>query len=218
VENRLFGSGVALADSIPPVRVSRVRRLKQFLRLMPRRARLHQYPLIGRFAPQLRQRSYLWSFRRRHVRSACYSGSILAFLPLFGIQLPLALIAALLLRTNFMVLGGLQFITNPISAAPVYFATYHLGNAVLETVFGSSVDHSERSDLELVQLGGFVAESLVEPIVPADSAPTPAPWRIRDGILAMVVGGVLIGVVVGAVLDLIDRLVRRDRRCIPPDS
>jgi uncharacterized protein (DUF2062 family) len=179
---------------------------------MPRRAMLHRYPFIGRFAPQLRDRSYLWSFRRNHVRRACYSGSVLALLPLFGVQLPLSLILALVLRTNFMVLGGLQFITNPVTAAPIYYATHQIGSGVLATLSGRSATAEVPSDEELVQMGTFVAESIVEPLghPPAISAKPRA--RIRDGLYAMIVGGAVLGLTLGAALDLLDGLLRHRAR------
>ena len=49
-------------------RFARLRRLKQFLRFMPRRAVMHKYPVIGRFAEAARKRAYLWSFKSTHVR------------------------------------------------------------------------------------------------------------------------------------------------------
>lgn len=121
-----------MSDSPPsPAHHTRIRRVKRLLRFAPRRAVFHTYPLIGRFAAFARRRAYLWSFKTAHVRPAFYAGSILSFLPVMGVQLPLALILALVLRSNFMVMGGLQFITNPFTAAPIYYATYKLGEHVI---------------------------------------------------------------------------------------
>ena len=62
-------------------RFARLRRLKQFLRYMPRRAVFHKYPLIGRFADAARKRAYLWSFKTANLRPSFYAGSILSLLP-----------------------------------------------------------------------------------------------------------------------------------------
>lgn len=60
-----------------------------------------------------------------------YVGSILAFLPFYGLQLPLAFGAALLVRGNLPVMVGVQLITNPLTAAPVYIFTYKIGRYIL---------------------------------------------------------------------------------------
>ncbi len=39
-----------------------------------------------------------------------------------GVPLPLAL--ALVFRANFVVMDGLQFITTPFTAAPIFYGTY----------------------------------------------------------------------------------------------
>jgi uncharacterized protein (DUF2062 family) len=131
---------------------ARLRRLKQLLRFLPRRAMFHKYPLVGRFAAAARKRAYLWSFKTAHLRPSFYGGSILAVMPLMGVQLPLAFILCLLLRGNFMVMGGLQFITNPFTAAPVYYATHQLGKTVIEfSGFGSSIEVIEPVEQPVVE-------------------------------------------------------------------
>jgi uncharacterized protein (DUF2062 family) len=203
----------AIPEAEPTPRTSL---LKRFLRFMPRRANLHRYPVIGRFAPQLRTRSYLWSFRRQDVRTAYYAGSVLAFLPLLGIQLPLSLLAALLLRSNFMVLGGIQFLTNPVTAAPLYYTTYRLGSAMLESIHVRLPAPAIQSEQEAAELGGYVAESLMEPLVPERERPPGSRSRFRSGVGAMMIGGALLGLIFGALCDLADRLLRhRLRRAIP---
>lgn len=177
---------------------------------------LHRYPIIGRFAASLRPRSYLWSIRRADVRRAYYAGSILSFLPLFGIQLPLALLAALALRCNFMVLGGLQLVTNPFTAGPIYFLTHELGVAVLGLVPSGDSPLHITEEAELVALSGYVAESISEPLT---AAPETERWttRARSAIGAMLVGGLIVGLCGGIILDLLDRIVRaRGKSSAPP--
>jgi uncharacterized protein (DUF2062 family) len=184
---------------------------KRILRFLPRRARLHRYPLIGRFAADLRKRSYLWSFRRKHVRPAYYAGAVVSFLPLFGIQLPISLLAAVLLRSNFMVLGGLQLITNPLTAAPVYYATHQLGALVIDQFQGTHTPLPTEDKEVMKEFGGYVADTVSEPLV-SDKAPVKWSARARDAVFAMSVGGVIVGLGVAAVLDVIDALLRRPHR------
>jgi len=101
------------SDDAAGQRVTR-HRVKRLLRLLPRRAVFHRYPIIGRFAPFARRRAYLWSFKPEHMRPAIYVGAIISLWPLMGFQVALAFVAALLVRGNVMVAAALQLITNPL--------------------------------------------------------------------------------------------------------
>lgn len=181
-------------------RHARFRLWKQLLRYVPRRAALHRYPLVGRFAEMARKRSFLWSFRIQHLRPAFYSGAILSVMPVMGVQLPVAFLLALLLRANFMVLGGLQFITNPVTAAPIYYATHQLGKTVIMwSGFGASVPVEE--DIDAVN-GESLPTQFAPPIV--SSAPEEGMhWgrRIGTAINALVIGGAIVGSLLGVALD-----------------
>ncbi|MEO7599605.1 MAG: DUF2062 domain-containing protein [Opitutus sp.] len=186
-----------------PGRLARRRRAKKLLRLMPRRAVMHKYPLIGRFADFARRRAYLWSFRTENLRPSFYAGSVLSVLPVMGVQLPVAFVLCLVLRGNFMVMGGLQFITNPFTAAPIYYATHHLGLKIIEVSgLGASIPFVEEP-------GPTAAEDLTEPapqLEPATVAPPESiHWtrRVGTAINALVIGGVVCGTLLGATLDLI---------------
>lgn len=188
-------------------RHGRRRRAKKLLRFVPRRAMLHKYPIIGRFAEFARRRSYLWSFRIQHLRPAFYAGSILSLLPVMGVQLPVAFALSLILRGNFMVMGGLQFITNPFTAAPIYYATHQLGAKVIElSGFGRSLDvveplsapAMEGKDREPPQLEAARVE-------PPESEPVHWTRRVGNAINALVIGGVVAGTLLGALLDLLWR-------------
>jgi uncharacterized protein (DUF2062 family) len=199
-------------------RHSRIRRAKAFLRYMPRRAVFHRYPVIGRFAQIARARPYLWSMKPQNLTRAFYAGSILALLPVMGVQLPLAFALALLLRTNLMVMGGLQFITNPATAAPIYARTYVVGKAII-----NATGLAPEVNLEPEFAGSFaageeveIAHETAEPLHPA----APRRWRSRfAGVVnALVIGGVVCGALMGAVLDITYRLTRQHGRLkIPPD-
>lgn len=155
-----------------------IRRTKQLLRWLPRRARLHKYPLIGRFAAYARTRSYLWSFRTEHVRGGFYLGSVLALLPTLGVQIPIALLLTVLLRLNFMVVGGLQFITNPFTAAPLYYGTYQLGHAIITSSgFGGSVALGEKEPpFDAAKFLGLADRSIAPP---PHNPPLPKPIAER---------------------------------------
>ncbi len=188
-------------------RFARLRRLKQFLRYMPRRAVFHKYPLIGRFADAARKRAYLWSFKTANIRPSFYAGSILSLLPVMGMQLPLAFLLCLLLRGNFMVMGGLQFITNPFTAAPIYYATHQLGKTVIEASgFGRSLE-----TVEPIALDAAPVPEAPPQLAPAKVAPPPPPhemhWgrRVGTAINALVIGGVISGALLGLLLDLLWR-------------
>ncbi|HYD83809.1 MAG TPA: DUF2062 domain-containing protein [Opitutus sp.] len=189
-------------------RHGRRRRAKRLLRFVPRRAMLHKYPLIGRFAEFARKRSFLWSFKSEHMRPAFYAGSILSLLPVMGVQLPLALLLSLLLRGNFMVMGGLQFITNPFTAAPIYYATHQLGAKIIEVSgFGHSIEVVEETPEP------HAAEPIVPPhlepartVPPADPAEIHWTRRVGTAINALVIGGVVTGALLGLALDLLWKL------------
>jgi uncharacterized protein (DUF2062 family) len=182
--------------------------MKRLLRFMPRRAVLHKYPVIGRFAHQLRRFDPLWSFRRRHLRRAYYLGSIISFLPLLGFQLPIAAAAAVLFRSNVMVMGGLQFLTNPLTAAPIYFATHRLGELVLRRFRAPAP--TATAEHELVKLGGLVADTLTDD----NPQPVTLTTRLRLALQSMVVGGLLAGLAFGGLLDLIDSLIRKEKAAL----
>lgn len=187
-------------------RFARVRRVKRLLKFVPRRARFHTYPLVGRFSKVARKRSHLWSFKTLHVRPALYLGSILSLLPFLGVQLPAAFALALLFRANFMILGGLQFITNPVTAVPIYYGTYQVGKAVIEVSgFGRSIEVATTPD-------ATVAPSPA-PAPPADPSSPPAElhWTQRFGtrLNALLLGGVICGAILGGALDFLWRVGSR---------
>ncbi|NBD37767.1 MAG: DUF2062 domain-containing protein [Verrucomicrobia bacterium] len=164
-------------------RHERIARTKRILRFLPRRSNVHRYPGLKWFARAARKRLYLWSFRVKAVVPALYAGCILALLPLYGVQLPLSALLALLVRANLPVLVGLQFISNPVTVVPVYLTGYQVGRACLN-LFGMDLPplnfeemnaflsalHSERLFLNLgylarvwlvTSLGGIVLGSFL---------------------------------------------------------
>ncbi len=112
----------------------RIRRVKRWLRPLPRRATIHRYPILGLFADAARKRIYLWSFRVENAVPAIYAGCILTLLPLYGIQIPLAFLLALLFRANLPILAGLQMVSNPLTVLPIWFAAYQIGRHFLGVI------------------------------------------------------------------------------------
>ncbi|MFT4901243.1 MAG: hypothetical protein ACI81V_000512 [Lentimonas sp.] len=111
-----------------------IRRVKWWLRPLPRRANIHRYPILKFFARSSRKRMYLWSFRVEHAVPAIYAGCILTLMPLYGVQILLALLFAILLRANLAILVSLQVISNPITIFPIWFTAYQIGRLFLGVV------------------------------------------------------------------------------------
>ena len=177
-----------VSPSPAPAHHVRIRRTKRLLRFMPRRTEFHRYPLVGRFASIARSRAYLWTFRSSPVRRAFYFGSVLSLLPLMGVQLPVGFFLSLLSRCNFMILGALQFITNPFTALPIYGGTFLLGRNLLERV---------GLDLSAARLpAGWQNQGLGELFggMALGSA-------LGQALLCLAVGGVISGLILGAFLD-----------------
>ena len=124
----------------------RIRRVKKWLRPLPRRANIHRYPVLRYFSKAAKKRIYLWSFRSEDVLPPFMSGSVLTFLPIYGLQIPLALLFALILRSNLPVFVGLQLITNPFTVLPIWFALFQIGHHTL-SLFGIEALPLGRADL-----------------------------------------------------------------------
>lgn len=168
-------------------RFSAIRRTKKILRYLPRRATLHRYPFIKYFASLARERPFLWSFHSGPLRRAFYVGSMISFSPLMGIQTPIAFCAALLFRCNLTVTVALQFITNPVTAGPIYYTAYKLGDWVTHFL-----------GLELARGGlGEVASAVGGGAQVAQLA-----LVFMQSYLETTIGGLIIGYLVGALLSL----------------
>lgn len=103
---------------------------KQHLkRWLPKPEELRKNKLIAMFAPFLAD-PRLWYMNRAALLRAIFIGVMCAFFPLPG-QMPLALVGALLFRANIPMSIGLTWITNPITALPVYWFAYWVGAVLL---------------------------------------------------------------------------------------
>ncbi len=135
----------------------RKRWLRRLLRPLPRRANVRRYPVIKWFAERAGRLPFLWSFKRSSVVPALYFGSVLSFLPLYGVQFALAFAAALLLRANVTVMFGLQLITNPLTVGPIYYLTYKLGMWLMATTGMTGAVIGVGTRVNALFLGGTVA-------------------------------------------------------------
>lgn len=137
-------------------RAARLARARRLLRWLPRRSNLHRYPLVSRFAAAARTRPYLWSLRGPSVRRALYVGALIAFLPVYGLHVLIAFWAAICFRSHLGLTLALQLVTNPLTAAPCYYATYRVGLWLIST-FGFGAGHpSLGTRFNALVLGGLV--------------------------------------------------------------
>jgi uncharacterized protein len=146
-----------------PDRIRAIRtlwKIRHILKWLPSKRSIGRYPMIGRFGSYLKKRNYLWCFQEDRVGPAILIGSIVAFLPIFGIQLITVMAIALILKINLPVIAGMQFISNPFTLAPIYFANYKVGNWLLGSA-GLGIENTGGfiSGVNSTMLGGIVLGS-----------------------------------------------------------
>lgn len=134
--------------------LARRKRLRRWLRPLPRRANVARYPVIKWFAEAARRRPYLWSFKRPQVIASLYAGSVLAMMPVYGLQLALGLALAILVRGNLTVMIALQMVTNPLTLGPIYLGTFALGRWLLGL---AGAGDAAASYVTALVVGGVVA-------------------------------------------------------------
>ena len=113
------------------LKFKRIRRIKKFLRPLPRRSNVHRYPVLKWFSQTAYERSYLWSFRRAEISAALFWGIWISMLPIVGVQMIVVFFVSLLVRANLPLIVALQWISNPLTMGPIYFADYKIGLSVL---------------------------------------------------------------------------------------
>jgi hypothetical protein len=135
-------------------RIARRRRQARWvLKRLPRRASVHRYPLIGRFAARLRA-DHFWCWTGWPLAVALYSGMCISFMPIGGVQIALAAAAAFVLRGNLPVAVAVQFLSNPFTAVPLYGMTGAVGWWPAELILPDA-GLPLRTGVALV-IGGFV--------------------------------------------------------------
>ncbi|ODS63583.1 MAG: hypothetical protein ABS41_05275 [Arenimonas sp. SCN 70-307] len=136
--------------------LARRRRLRRWLRPLPRRANVARYPVIKWFAEAARKRPYLWSLKRQHVLVSLYSGAVLALMPVYGVQLAIGLALAVWLRGNLTVMAALQMVTNPLTLGPIYYATHKLGSWLIGLVGYGEGASAVGTHINALVVGGIV--------------------------------------------------------------
>ena len=143
------------------VRFKRIRRVKKFLKPLPRRSNVHRYPVLKWFAETAYKRSYLWSFKGQSMKPALFFGIWISMLPIVGIQMIVVFFVSLLVRANLPLIVALQWISNPITMGPIYFADYKIGMILINLMglnypknilLSSNYDWSKFSFKELIRL------------------------------------------------------------------
>ena len=119
---------------IKEARFKRIRRLKKFLRPLPRRSNIHRYPILKWFADTAYKKSFLWSFKGSPVQSALFWGIWISMLPIVGIQMIVVFFVSLVVRANLPLIVALQWISNPFTMGPIYFADYKIGMILLKLI------------------------------------------------------------------------------------
>ena len=104
---------------------------ERLLKLLPKPERLRENRTLRPVA-HLLQRKELWQVNRRSVSSAVFVGLFSAFIPV-PFQMLLAAIISIFLRANLPISVALVWITNPITIAPMFYFSYHLGAWLLGT-------------------------------------------------------------------------------------
>lgn len=137
--------------------LARRRRLRRWLRPLPRKANVSRYPVIRWFAEAARKRPWLWSFRRREVLVSLYAGAVLALLPTYGVQLLAGFALAVWLRGNLTVMAALQMVVNPLTIVPIYAGTYFLGRTVIDATGIGLAASAAATHVNALAIGGVVA-------------------------------------------------------------
>ena len=104
----------------------RWQRVKKFLRYCPSRATLQKHFIFRKFG-SLFLIPQLWSFAYKPMRNAYYAGWILTWFPVMGIQIPCAILLALVCRANLLVLITLQLLSNPLTIGFMYPMEFYVG-------------------------------------------------------------------------------------------
>ncbi|MEL0083569.1 MAG: DUF2062 domain-containing protein [Gammaproteobacteria bacterium] len=72
----------------------------------------------------------LWHLNRRSVPMGGAIGVFFGFMPILG-QMPLAALTCLFLRGNIALALALTWVSNPITAPPVFYGCYRLGQLLM---------------------------------------------------------------------------------------
>ena len=115
---------------------------------------------------------------------ALFWGIWIAMLPIVGIQMAVAFFVALIVRANLPLIVALQWISNPFTVAPIYFADYEIGLLILE-LFG--IDYARNKLLTAdFDWSGLTISELIKTFL-----------KLIDTFPPMFVGGSVVGISLG---------------------
>lgn len=103
---------------------------KALKRLMPRQEKVMKGKSMQLIAEWL-HKANVWHFSRRYASRAVLIGIFCAFIPL-PMQMFVAAITCILVRANLPLCMVCVWITNPLTIAPIFYATYRLGTVILD--------------------------------------------------------------------------------------
>lgn len=171
------------------LRRKRFRLLKKWLRYLPSRSTIRNNRFIGSWGRKfLDKYPELWSFGYGPMRSAYYAGWILTFMPVMGLQITLAIILAVFLRANVMILVALQMISNPFTIGFLWTFEYHIGKFIL-----SFLPHQHKAIMQA---------ALAETIQKSFTG-----YSFFKATLAICLGGLILGVLCGKISCLIHQYI-----------
>jgi len=101
-------------------------------------------------------------------------------LPIVGIQMIFVFFLALIVRANLPLIVALQWISNPLTMAPIYFSDYEIGLLILE-LFGVDYGRNKLLTAEFDWSGMEFADL----------------WELVDTFPPMMVGGSVVGISLG---------------------
>jgi uncharacterized protein (DUF2062 family) len=95
------------------------------------------------------------------MQAALFWGIWISMLPIVGIQMIVVFFVSLLVRANLPLIVALQWISNPLTMGPIYFADYKIGMILISlmgfkypknSLLSRNYDWSEFSMKELLRL------------------------------------------------------------------
>lgn len=100
-----------------------------FHKIIPNEEKLREIPAI-KACLSFTQRAHIWHFNRRSAARAALIGLFCALIPL-PIQMFAAIVLCIWSGAHLPLAIGIVWLTNPITMAPVFLATYHFGAFLL---------------------------------------------------------------------------------------
>ncbi|MDR3144290.1 MAG: DUF2062 domain-containing protein [Puniceicoccales bacterium] len=178
----------------------RIRIVKKLLRYMPRRASIHRYPILNKFAGIARKRAYLWSFRVSEVVPAFYIGWIITLMPIPSvIQIVIAFFAAVVCHANAMILTCLQLLSNAITFVFLWAITHRVGSFIVNLL------GTENLKVVATAEHGAIAHYSE---------------RVVRGFATIILGAIVLGSIIGAICSEIYKHFARkySKKCDLPDG